>query len=344
MKLSIFVLSILMCPVIAIAHHSRAEFSQEILELEGELVSARWIQPHPQFTVNVTNDAGEVELWRIQGFGSTYTLARAGVSSDYFTPGERVRIAGQPSVRRDRVFLANNMLLENGNEIVLNAGAAPYFNEAAIGGRAHWDAKDEDLVDAAAENRGLFRIWSQPNRNEDTISLEGGALSLHLPWNETAIAKQANWDPLDDPDLQCIPKGMPVVMATPHPFTFSREGVNIRILAHEYAVERIIHMEDIGNTDYLPTTPVGYSVGHWEGDTLVVETSQIDKSNYFFFGFCLGDSVEVMERMTLSEDQRRLDYTAVITDPETFSEPAKVERYWVALGEEPELFECEVEG
>lgn len=326
-----------------LAHHSRAEFSQEIQELEGELVSVRWANPHPVFSVNVTNDAGAEELWQIQGFGSMYTLARGGVSGDDFTIGERVRFAGLLSTRRDKVLLGNNMLLENGDEIVLNGGAAPYWNDEAIGGQANWATTDEDLVDAAAENRGFFRLWSQPHRSEGTTTLEG-AVSLHLPWNEAALAKRAAWDPLDDPDLQCMPKGMPMVMVTPHPLTFSEAGSNIRIMAHEYSVERIIHIGDAGDPERQPLSPVGYSVGHWEGDTLVVETSRLTTPNYFFFGFWLDNLNEVEERMTLSEDQSRLDYTAVFADPETFTEPAGVERYWVALGETPEPYECTVGG
>ena len=97
-----------------------------------------------------------------------------------------------------------------------------------------------------------------------------------------------------------------------------------------------------GDPAEAPPSPVGYSVGHWEGDTLVVETSHIDW-NYFFFGFGLGDDVEVVERITLGEDQSRLDYTAVFTDPETFTEPARVERYWLALGETPEPYECTIQ-
>ena len=259
-----------------------------------------------------------------------------------FTTGERVRIAGLPSTRRDRVFLANSMLLENGNEIVLNGGAAPYWNEEHIGGSAHWIAREDDLVDAAAENRGYFRVWSQPNRSDGTRELEG-AISLHLPFNDAALARRAEWDPLNDPDMQCMPKGMPVVMVTPHPFTFSEAGSDIRIIAHEYSVERIIHMDDAGDPEQQPRSSVGYSVGHWEGDTLVVETSRID-TGYFFFGHWLSDAVEVVERMTLSDDQRRLDYAAIFTDPETFTEPARIDRYWVALGETPETYACTVTG
>jgi len=56
-----------------------------------------------------------------------YTLSRGGVSGDYFTPGEQVRVAGQLSTLRDRVFLGNNMLLESGQEVVLNGGGRALF-------------------------------------------------------------------------------------------------------------------------------------------------------------------------------------------------------------------------
>lgn len=326
----------------ALAHHSRAEFSEEIQVIEGRLVSVKWVNPHPIFAVTVTNADGAEEAWEVQGFGSIYTLRRGGVSSDYFTPGEQIRVAGQLSTRRDRVFLGNNILLESGQEVVLNGGAEPYFNDEGIGGQANWAATDADVVDAAAENLGLFRVWSQPHRSAGTTSLEG-AISIHLPFNEAALAKRAAWDPLSDPDLQCMPKGMPAVMITPHPFTFSEDGANIRILAHEYAVERIIHIDDAGDPDQQPPSPVGYSVGHWEDDTLVVETTNI-AWNYFFFGYALGDGVEVVERITLSDDQTRLDYSAVFTDSDTFTEPARIERHWLALGETPEPYECTVTG
>jgi len=322
------------------AHHSRAEFAEEVQEMEGEIVRVNWANPHPTFEIDIATGGGAEERWEVQAFGSVYTLARGGVSGDVFSPGERVTIAGQVSTRRDNVLLASNMLLATGDEVVLNGGADPYWNQSGIGGRANWAVAESDLVDAAAEDLGLFRVWSQPHRDGATAaSALEGAISLHLPFNAAALARRAEWDPLDDPDMQCMPKGMPVVMVTPHPFTFSQAGPNIRIFAHEYAVERIIYLEDAPDPGQLPPSPVGYSVGHWEGDTLVVETTDI-AWNYFFFGFGLGDNVEVVERMTLSDDQSQLDYSAVFTDSDTFTESATITRYWVALGETPPPFDC----
>ncbi len=324
------------------AHHSRQEFALDIEVFEGELVSVTWTNPHPKFDMIVTDEDGNEATWEVQAFGSMYTLGRGGVTGDNFEPGQQVRIAGQVSTRRANILLANNVLLPDGREVILNGGADPYFNESAdSGGQANWAVTEDDVVDAAAENLGLFRLWSQPHRSAGTTTLEG-AISIHLPWNEAALARRAEWDPLDDPDMQCMPKGMPAVMITPHPLTFIEDGSNIRIRAHEYGVERTIYIDN-DLPDERPPSIMGYSAGRWDGDTLVVETTDI-AWNYFFFGFGLGDSVEVVERITLSEDQSRLDYQAVFTDADTFTEPATIDRYWRALGETPEPHTCTPDG
>ena len=329
-------------PFAAQAHHSRQEFAQDVEVMEGVFESVNWTNPHPTFDLTVTGEDGSEETWEIQAFGSLYTLTRGGVSGDSFEPGQQVTIAGQASTRRDNILLANNVLLPGGREVILNGGAEPYFNESAeAGGQAHWAATQDDVVDAAAENLGLFRVWSQPHRSAGTTALEG-AISIHLPWNEASLARRAEWNPLDDPDMQCMAKGMPAVMITPHPITFIEDGSNIRIHAHEYDVERTIYIDNELPEERPPST-VGYSVGRWEGDTLVVETDDI-AWNYFFFGFGLGDSVEVVERITLSEDQSRLDYSAVFTDSDTFTEPATIDRFWLALGETPEPYSCTPDG
>ena len=324
-----------------LAHHSRAEFAEEVQVLEGVLVGFNWSNPHPTFELSVINEEGIEEVWEVQAFGTIYTLTRAGVTADYFMLGDQVRIAGSLSTRRDLVFLGINILLGSGQEVVLHGGAVPYFNQEGVGGLANWAAGESDVADAETENRGLYRTWSMPNRSyvyEDDTAPR--AINLHLPFNETRLAERAAWDTLDDPDMQCVPKGMPAVMITPHPFDFFEDGENIKIVAHEYGVERVIYLDRALETVAdMPPSNVGYSVGRWEGNTLVVDTTEIS-ANYFFFGFDIGDRVEVVERMTLSADQTRLDYSAVITDPETFTEPARIDRYWLALGEMPEPYDC----
>lgn len=45
------------------AHHSRAGFSEDILEIEGEIAAVGWRNPHPMITVNPVDDAGLEKTW-----------------------------------------------------------------------------------------------------------------------------------------------------------------------------------------------------------------------------------------------------------------------------------------
>ena len=46
-------------PLAGAAHHSRAEFSGEVVEIAGELLGVNWSNPHPTFTVSNLNDGKE---------------------------------------------------------------------------------------------------------------------------------------------------------------------------------------------------------------------------------------------------------------------------------------------
>lgn len=322
-------------PLSAAAHHSRAEFTSDIQELEGELVSVDWSNPHPLFGLEVSG-AGGAQLWEIQGYGSLYTLHRAGVTEDYFRPGDTVRLAGRISSKRENLFLVTNLLLPDGREVVFRRDAEPVWRAVAVGGAASFVPTQSDLVDAAAENRGIFRVWSRPAQNVHSTS--------RPPLTEAAAASMAAWDALDDTSMACIPKGMPMAMTTPHPYEFVDDGDSIGILGHEFNIVRTIHMNEAGYPGSQPLSHLGYSVGRWDGDTLVVETSRVNWPLSSGRGVPQSEAVEIVERYTLSDDQSRLSYEFTISDPGTFvGGPAVVEGYWVALGESPEPYDCKVD-
>ena len=242
-------------PLSATAHDSRAEFTSNLQELEGELITIDWSNPHPTFELEVAGSDG-AELWEIQGYGSLYTLHRAGVTSDYFRPGDSVRLAGRVSSKREDLVLVTNLLLPDGGEVVFRRDADPVWQNVAVGGAESFVSTESDLVDAAAENRGIFRLWSRPDQ---------GVISTRLPpFTEAATASMAAWDALDDTSMACIPKGMPMAMTTPHPYEFVDDGDSIGILGHEFNIVRTIHMNDAGDASAQPLSHLGYSVGRWE--------------------------------------------------------------------------------
>ena len=110
--------------------------------------------------------------------------------------------------------------------------------------------------------------------------------------------------------------------------------------------------EHIHNTRIIPVDGrphgnvrqwVGDSRGRWDGDTLVIETTRINWPYVDLGGAPLSEDARILERLTLSDDQSRLDYHMTIIDPAYLTEPATLDRYWLALGLEVQHYECVVE-
>ena len=102
-------------------------------------------------------------------------------------------------------------------------------------------------------------------------------------------------------------------------------------------------MDQTETQEEQPATPQGYSVGHWENNMLIVETTRINWPWFDGVGTPQSEQIKTVEHFTLSEDQSRLDYHLTIVDPETFTEPAIIELYWLALDETVEPYDCEID-
>ena len=341
MNYRIAVVFFLVIPVIASAHHSRAEYSGEPIEFEGSLVDILWRNPHPAFTVEV-NENGQSQTWQVEGWSSLYTFDRAGITQDRFAQGDTVRVYGLASNRRPGRFLATHMLLADGTEAILRREEDPYWGESRrLGGQELWEIETgARVVDAAGENRGIFRVWSYPSPNPQTVQ--------YLPLTAAAEAARADWDPLENYVMRCEQKTLPGSMLTPNPYEFVDNGDTITVRGYEGDVVRTVHLADAADPAARPADPAtqpysdqGYSTGRWEDErTLVIRTSRINAGYLGFTGVPLTNEIEVVERYTLSEDQTRLNFHITYTDPQTFSEPATAEYYWLALGEEFGQYDC----
>jgi len=135
---------------------------------------------------------------------------------------------------------------------------------------------------------------------------------------------------------------MPVPMYQPLSFVFTDNGKTIKLQTEYFGTVRTIHMDDATNPESQPATHLGYSVGHWEGNSLVVETSRINYPYFNSGGAPMSEDVRVTERFKLSEDQTELAYHLTVVDPLTFTEPATSERLYVALGAPFLVLDCTV--
>jgi hypothetical protein len=335
MKFKSAIIFLLIFPVFASAHHSRAEYDGEI-QITGKLVDILWRNPHPGFTIEV-EEGGKITTWLVEGWSSLYTFDRADITQDRFQLGDTLSIAGLESTRRSGRILGTHILLADGTEAILRREAEPYWSsQANLGGHVNWETETRAaVVNATDEDRGIFRVWSYPSPSKLTKE--------YLPLTESARVAQAEFDQVDNFIMRCVTKGMPGSMGTPNPYEFIDEKDTIRIRGYEGDVVRTVHMNNSTDPATQPVSPQGYSSGQWEDkNTLVIHTTRINFPYLGMSGIPLSEAVEVVERYTLSEDQARLDFKFTFTDPTAFTEPAYYEYYWLALGETFGQYDCDV--
>jgi hypothetical protein len=144
----------------------------------------------------------------------------------------------------------------------------------------------------------------------------------YQPW--AAARKKENLEHwLDrDPEIKCFQPGVPRAMYIPYPFQIVQSATKI-MMVFEYAnAERTIHLNKMEK--YPNVAFMGYSVGRWEGDTLVVDVTDFTDATWFDrAGNFHSDALHVTERYTpMGRDAIR--YEATIEDPQVFTRPWKI--------------------
>ena len=284
--------------------------AEELIQLEGEITEVFWQNPHVRGKMKIENDSRNEEIWEVEFAGGPRNWERRGMVADDFLGS--VKVAGYVSRRNSQGLGVVHMLFPSGQEFV-TGGASPIYSSELVPDSLRRPTTDQ-IAKAEQAADGIFRVWggSHPEPEEEL-------LRVREFFTERGRELSASYDPLkDNLELVCR-QGMPDVNFEPVPMDITDQGGRIRIRSEEYNMERYIYL------DALPAqpepSPTGYSVGHWEGATLVVETTGIDWPFYSEIGIPQSDQVRYLERFWLSEDGNNLNYSIEVTDPIIFTEP-----------------------
>jgi hypothetical protein len=119
----------------------------------------------------------------------------------------------------------------------------------------------------------------------------------------------------------CLPGGMPLmIFGAPYPVQILETAGQVTMLYEEQNHFRIIHLNGRHPDDPDPTF-MGHSIGHWEGDALVVDTVGLtDRTTIDQVGMPHSEALHVVERFRRT-DKGTLDILVTIDDPMTFSKP-----------------------
>ena len=184
-------------------------------------------------------------------------------------------------------------------------------------GAAHWDLEDHAARQGPAPILGA--LGAIPAGRS---VVEGGT----IPYQEWALAKRAenlaDWVRLD-PAVKCYMPGIPRATYMPFPFQFV-QAKDVILVAYEFTSStRMIHLDRAGTEAELPSW-MGYSLGRFEADELVVDvTAQVPDTWFDSAGNFHSEELKVVERYTRTGPDT-LRYEATIEDPKVFTRSWKI--------------------
>jgi hypothetical protein len=319
---------LMLAATLAHGHHSSVGIydSARMVEIEGIVTEVRWQNPHASYTVAVRSEGGATIDWHVET-GSVSTLRLRGIDRDFIQVGERVRLAGLASLRGLPEMFAQNMLLDNGQELMLRAVAKPYWPAGRSGNLYQPGVVDEaQAARARRDANGIFRVWAPVVEDPAAYPLYEDHVG---PLTTGAEAIKARWDARNSPYIGCEPKGMPHIMGSAYGLEFLAQGDAILLRLEEFDTERLIRMATPPAGPPRSYSRLGTSWGRWEGNSLVVETAGIDAPYFFGDGTPQSTEIRLTEYFTLNATEDRLDYRLVVDDPETFTTTLEFTRYWV---------------
>ena len=323
-------------PFSATAHHSMSEFNRDVVtEVEGVVSQVSWKNPHILLEVTSTDKTGVKSVWHLEG-GAVSAQRRRGLTGDRLAIGDMVRVAGWPSTRRDRYLQVNHVLLPDGVELLVGGVREPRWSGRSAGGAVVAGIKKP----AAALGDSIFRVWSQGS----PAWFFAGRSNYQL--NRSAAAAVAKWDDItDNPLTKCVAPGMPALMGNPYPMEFAQVGRDIELRFEEFDLLRKIHMgAGVARPTDVAPSPLGYSVGRWDGKTLVVDTSRINWPYFDRSGAPQTQNVTINERFTVVQDGSRLDYVMTVNEPASLVKPFVWNAYFVWKPDEVvNRYECTLE-
>lgn len=299
---------LLLITVPVAAHHSSSIYDHERdLNLTGVVIKFKWANPHVYIELDTKNISGESVTWVIEG------LPPAGMSGSGWTPqslsiGDQVIIAGRPSRNPNRkMALGHSVTKVDGTRLEI-----PDL-------RSRRGPPPVDLpVPVLADN--LSGRWA----TRWNPAVASGFLQARSLWSLTdkGIAAMDSYDSSMDPGNNCVPEPSPYVMIWPSgkSLEFAEE---LTVIRDELGVERHVHM-GIDSHDGALYTDQGHSIGRWEDDVLVVDTTHFSnhRRGLAFGGLASGQQKHLIERFELLPNRSTMQYSYWLEDPEYLAEPA----------------------
>jgi hypothetical protein len=284
----------------AAAHHSPARFAEDkILTIEGTVVRFDWKNPHTYLVVR-TSDGRE---WMLESNAAS-NLGRNGWTKEMFAPGDKVAFRAHANVDPAKTHVG----------LISVVTAAGRTFESAIGTAV---ARDAGATESASSLEG---VW----RGDPQLAFKFLFSIFDHPLTDKAARAMTDFDESMDPAANCVAWPTPRLVAWGafYPVQFEYED-DVVIFTSEYGnTRRVIYLDGRSHPEGGERTNQGHSIGHWEGDTLVVDTRLFaDHRSPIADGIPSGEQKHVVENYVLSDDGTKILVNIFLEDPEYLAEP-----------------------
>lgn len=302
----------------AAAHHGAAAHYNydDLVEIEGVVTRVQFVNPHALVHLDVVRPEGELTSWRCEMSGATQ-LTRRGWSKEMLVAGHSVKIAG-PRARRqenacamETIVLADGRYVENYNNIegIVVPATVASPNEIAM---------RPDYLDNGQPN--ISGAWVS-----QTGTTTGGSVTNGPPEPTPAglIAAEQFDFRFDNPVIRCESGNIiSDWYRQSHVSDIQQSAETVQIRYGYLDLVRTIHLGAEVHPENLSLSVAGHSIGHWEGDNLVVDTVALRPTALHpREEIMISDNVHIQERFWYDQAAQTLirDYT--VTDPQYLAKP-----------------------
>lgn len=285
----------------AYAHHSAAAFNTDLeVTVTGVVTQYSFRNPHVYMTMEVTKEDGSKVATEVEA-GAASVIGPLGFTRDSVKVGDVVTVHGNPGRREpDTLLLGRELFKEDGTYYPLNISSRATNQQSdavATSIEGTWFAPRTAFFGFLGSQNG----WQITEAGRAAITAAGGVAT---------------------PQKDCIPIGEPAVMFYPVATLIDVQDDRVEMFIDWLDSKRTIWLDGREHPPAGETFQHGHSVGHFEGNTLVVDSTNF-APNPIGFSMSLpsGTGKHLSERFELSADGKQLVYSGTMEDPEFLSAP-----------------------
>lgn len=299
----------------AFAHHSGAAYDMtRQVTIEGTVAALSWTNPHIMMTLETKAADGAPFLQEIE----VMSVAQArglGLRREAISPGARVVVSASPSRRGSGRAFGREVTTGDGARMPLSSfagfSAVPPPTVEARGLAGRWTPTVESF-------RNVVAAGANARLTEAGRAARAEALGRYAAPGGAGVGICEGSAP---PLLHIFPDLRTIEVAD--------RTVVIRTETNGVKLERVVHVDQGAHPAGFEPTVLGHSIGRWEGGTLVIDTIGFAPSRTpDLFLLPTHPGTHLIEKLTLAQDRRHLEYEFTLDIPVYLVEPATFRATW----------------